>query len=665
MASDRADFRPDLEGLRGLAILFVVLYHAEVAGLAGGFVGVDVFFVLSGFFITGLLVREFSRDGTIDIPAFYGRRALRLLPPLLLVLLATLALVMGLFAPIDRPDIVSSARAVALSAGNIEFARGSVDYFSRRENPLLHTWSLGVEEQFYLIWAPLVLLFALLAERRRAAAAAAEESDGVVAKWLLLGFALVGALSLGAALWLTQTAQPWAFFGTPARLWEFALGGALALTIDRRGTSPPLGTVLQLAGLVAIGFGVLTYDRLTPYPGTAALLPALGAVALIVGGRVAPEGVVSRALAVPALRWLGRVSYAWYLWHWPLVGVGAVLAPELGVPGRLAWSAAALGLAWLTYAVVERSGRDGRLSRIPTEKLPLAALVASVVAAVVAQGALMVARHQAARPEQLRLAAARQDRMQHGCWANGSEPVGECVFGDTRSATTVVLFGDSHAEHWLGALDRVGKARGWRIELMVMGGCPVSDLSEVPRRARHSDACAEHRERTVQRIIAMRPAAAILSSWDHYIPVDGDPGPWQVSPADWRRGLRQTYERLTAAKIPVVAVRGTPRTWFDAPACLSRRAAGLPFAGDCTYDRARSLSQVAYAAQTDAARGLPVRFVDMNDAICATPRCPVQRNGGVVFTDDNHLTASFSRSMAPVFAARLDAALGGLGVRLP
>src|SRR5690349_20247761 len=139
MASDRADFRPDLEGLRGLAILFVVLYHAEVAGLAGGFVGVDVFFVLSGFFITGLLVREFSRDGTIDIPAFYGRRALRLLPPLLLVLLATVALVMGLFAPIDRPDIVSSARAVALSAGNIEFARGSVDYFSRRENPLLHT----------------------------------------------------------------------------------------------------------------------------------------------------------------------------------------------------------------------------------------------------------------------------------------------------------------------------------------------------------------------------------------------------------------------------------------------------------------------------------------------------------------------------------------------
>jgi hypothetical protein len=163
----------------------------------------------------------------------------------------------------------------------------------------------------------------------------------------------------------------------------------------------------------------------------------------------------------------------------------------------------------------------------------------------------------------------------------------------------------------------------------------------------------------------MRPTAAILSSWDHYVPVDGEPDAWQVSPAAWERGLRRSYARLSAAGIPVATIRGTPRTWFDVPACLSRRAAGLPFAGDCTYERRRALSPVAAAAQTRAARGLRVRVVDLNDRICATPRCHVQRDGLVVFTDDNHLTASFTRSLAPVLGARLASAFAELGARVP
>jgi hypothetical protein len=150
----------------------------------------------------------------------------------------------------------------------------------------------------------------------------------------------------------------------------------------------------------------------------------------------------------------------------------------------------------------------------------------------------------------------------------------------------------------------------------------------------------------------------ILSSWDHYIPPDGTGSDWQVTPELWQRGLRRTYARLTAAHLPVVAIRGTPRTWFDVPACLSRRAARLPFAAECTYERERALSRAAIAAQSDAARGLPVRFVDMNDQICAAPRCGVIRNGAVVFADDNHLTATFSRSVAPVLGERLAVALG-------
>src|SRR5687767_9490061 len=149
---ERPGFRSDIEGLRGAAILLVVGFHAGVAFLAGGFVGVDVFFVLSGFLITGLLAREVAQNGTVDLTGFYAKRDLRLLPAMLIVLFATLALVTTLYAPIDRADIAASARAVALFAGNIEFARNSLDYFSSGDNPLLHTWSLGVEQQFYLVW---------------------------------------------------------------------------------------------------------------------------------------------------------------------------------------------------------------------------------------------------------------------------------------------------------------------------------------------------------------------------------------------------------------------------------------------------------------------------------------------------------------------------------
>ena len=657
MLPERPAFRPDLEGLRGVAILLVVLFHAGVPVVAGGFVGVDVFFVLSGFFITGLLAWEWSERGRLDLTDFVGKRALRLLPALLLVLLATLAAVMWLYAPIDRAPIAETARSVALYSGNLEFARNSLDYFGATENPLLHTWSLAVEEQFYIVWPLLFLLVATLYGGRTA-----EDAEDSNRRRLLLAIGAAGVASLVASLWLTRVAQPWAFFSMPTRIWEFALGGAVALVaIDRPEAGDRRGIVLQVAGLVAIAIGVFTYDRATPYPGMAAVLPAVGAIALIVGGQRAPDSRMTRALSADSLRWFGRMSYAWYLWHWPLVGLGEVIQPDIGVVGKLGWSAAALVLAWATYHLVEQPAREGgALARIPAQWRAPAALGASMAAAVIAHGSLVAARQQTSALPQKLFAAARSDRMQHDCWATTIEDErGPCEFGDRRGAKTLVLFGDSHAEHWLGALDGAGREHGWKIIAMVKGGCPVADMPRMWHRRfnRYYHECTRYREAMVRRIIALRPTAAILSSWDHYLPVDGKGSDWQVTPEMWRRGLRRTYARLTAAGINTVAIRGTPRTWFDVPACLSRRAARLPFARACEYDRRSAMSPLALAAQTDAARGLPVSFVDMNDVICATPRCPVMRNGVVIFTDDNHLTATFSRSVASILAARLAAAL--------
>src|SRR5829696_2102230 len=255
MSVERPAFRPDIEGLRGVAILLVVLFHARVHALAGGFVGVDVFFVLSGFFITGLLVRERETNGEVSLNEFYGRRALRLLPALLVVLLATLAIVFALYAPIDRPLVAETARAVALHAGNVEFARGALNYFSSSDNPLLHTWSLAVEEQFYLVWPLLLVVLVPLLLR--------DDADRIAERRTMVrAIVVAGVVSLAASLWITRTAQPWAFFGMPTRIWEFALGGALSLWLGQRpASSARAGTALQAVGLAAIAIAVASYDR--------------------------------------------------------------------------------------------------------------------------------------------------------------------------------------------------------------------------------------------------------------------------------------------------------------------------------------------------------------------------------------------------------------------
>ena len=692
MPTSRPGHRTDLEALRGVAILLVVAYHAGVPTLAGGFVGVDLFFVLSGYFLTRILVQEYGTTGSVDLLALYRKRALRLLPALLVVVAATLALVWTLWAPIDRAEIAELARAVLLGTANNAFARDGTNYFSGPLSPFLHMWSLGVELQASLFGPLLFLALAALGSWRMAQDSANERAHrlSVLLNGVFVGLAVVGAISLAFAIWLTGTSQPWAFFGTPARIWEFTAGGLVAMTLPAGSTEPGAeaasrgrGWWLQIGGLAALIAAALLYDRSTPYPGTAALAPVIAAAAVIAGGIHGRGALDARYAPVRALGWFGRVSYSWYLWHWPMVVTGAVLVPGIGVWGRIAWSVAALGPAWLTHRWVERPLCEPRADLAPRGPWLPASAVAGCVAFALGAGAIRVAaEHRVARGDQRAFAAAREDRMPHSCWARSatdatSRRSASCVFGDPDAAVTVALFGDSHAEHWLAALDRLGRARGWRVELMVMGGCPVADSPElVGRRSeRWERECARYREAAVRRLIALRPTVAVLSSYDEYVTRDvelsddrGADG--RVSPAAWGRGLLRTYARLGTAGIPVVAIRGTPYPGFDVPGCLSRRAAGLLMADACEYDREEALHSTARAAQLAAVRAavnreLPVAAIELADQVCAAPRCGVVRDGRVVFTDGNHLTASFTRAVAGALGARLDAALASMDVRLP
>ena len=328
------DFRPDIEGLRAVAVLAVVLFHAGVPGVGGGFIGVDVFFVISGFLITGMLWREVSSTGSVRMGRFYGARARRLLPASALVGVVTAIGSTLLLPPLEVRNVITDGIACALYVGNYRFAQQGIDYLAsdRPPSPFQHYWSLGVEEQFYLVWPPMIIAAAWVIgrTRRKSKHAAAPRIPYLV----LLG--LVAVVSFTASVVATRVMAPIAFFSLPTRAWQLAAGGLVALTATQWHRLPPLAAaIIGWTGLAVILLACTRFGATTPYPGTAALLPVLGTALVIGAGCAAPTGGCGRILKTAPMRAIGRVSYSWYLWHWPVLLLApALLDHPLGLVGR-------------------------------------------------------------------------------------------------------------------------------------------------------------------------------------------------------------------------------------------------------------------------------------------------------------------------------------------
>lgn len=682
-------FRPDVEGLRSVAVVLVVLYHAGVPGVSGGYVGVDVFFVLSGFLITGLLLEEVRRTGRVRLARFYGRRARRLLPLATLVLLATVGASLAVLPPLERSTLGGDVLGAALYAANWRYAVEATDYLGAdsAESPLLHYWSLGVEEQFYLVWPLLLLLVAFggrggwARTRRRVA----------------VGLAALGTGSLVLSVWLTPVSGSWAYFGLHTRAWELAAGAAAAVALPVLARLPRAGAqVAGWLGLAVVLWSAFAFDEATVFPGTAALAPVLGTVLVVAAGVPEAAGGTARLFAVPALRYVGRVSYAWYLWHWPCL----VLTREL-TEGQPSTSQLALAvvvsfvLAAASHVLVENPVRHARpLAANAWRSVGLGAALTALAVVLglalnpfrepprVADRSLPVLQGTVAgpggtadmptvpvmTPEQ---AQADRDKPE-GCWADYEgtvpPPASACLFGDPDGDVSVALVGDSHAGSWLPALDALGRERGWKVYVYVKSACTPIDLPTWNGRLdREYTECERWDGAVRQRLEEAGGVDAVLvaRSWLYQVGRDGKEEDAATLVPRWRAAAERTFAELTDVGRQVVMLRDTPQAPYGVPACLSEhdpaawQACSFPAAGNTHLDALLS------EAEHQAGAGSDVRWVDMTERLCPQGTCPVvAANGAVVYLDSEHFTETFSRSARGLLAAELDAlGLQGLGQR--
>jgi peptidoglycan/LPS O-acetylase OafA/YrhL len=641
-------FRPDIEGLRGLAVAVVVASHCGISILSGGFVGVDVFFVLSGYLITGLLVTEVRNTGTIDLARFYARRVRRLLPAMAVMVMATLLVGAIILAPQELALVARAAQATAVYGANVFFGINAADYFAGdvRTNPMLHMWSLAVEEQFYLLW-PFLLMSVWRFRSSRGALAA-----------LLLA---ASAVSLAGCIYLTAHASPFAFYGLHTRAWEFGLGG-LASLIPRGARVLPGGAWLAIgwSGLLLILGSVFLVTDEVGFPGWVALVPVIGTCAALLAGNELPRRGVGVLLGSRPFQLLGALSYSWYLWHWPFLVLGIVLLPDLQVPGKILIALAALLVAALTHRFLENPIRfHPYLVPRPIATVWLGAAL-SGLCLVAAFGCLRLADALESTPQMGQIGAAAYDisDMHLDRCISASEQVETCEFGVRAAATRVVLFGDSDAIQWFNAVERIAAARGWRLTTVVKFGCPAADLR--PREGFAArDGCAEWRAAALQRIKAITPGLVIMASATAYIRESRPADAASFSDEAWQAATRRTLETLAAAGIRVVAIRATPLPPFDVPTCLARALRHQSsFPARCAFAASPALSPGIFQAEQASAHGIPgVGFIDMTPSLCDDHTCPVMREGLVVYRDDQHLTGSFSASLAEALDGRLRAAL--------
>jgi peptidoglycan/LPS O-acetylase OafA/YrhL len=673
--------RPEVQALRALAVSLVVVYHYWPAALPGGFVGVDVFFAISGFLITSQLLKEVDRTGSVSMPSFWARRARRILPPALFVLLFC-AVGTIVFVPLNYwQQFFAEMRASTTYGQNWHLASSAVNYFAQGQgpSPVEHYWSLSAEEQFYLVWPVLILVAVKIAGIGRVR---------IPRRPLAVVLPLLTLVSLGYGIWCTDADPAKAYFMTPTRAWEFGAGGLLAL-LPAATRNARLRSLVSWLGLGAIGIAAASYSDLTPFPGEAALLPVLGAVAVMWAGapesRIAPTPVLARR----PVQFLGDISYAVYLWHWPLF----ILAPfalgaAIHTDTKVVLVMLTILAAWLTKLGIEDPVRSGPLlvRRRARWTFGAAAAGTGMVLAVTFWGAQHVQaqihkderasevllasrpscfgaaardpRHPCSNPK-LKFAVvptpiAAANRPNSPCRFVQTRPFHVCAFGVPRAKATgtVALVGDSHASHWRAALEVVARKHGWYGLSITRSGCPFSRTVKVLR----------------------VPLFAQCIQWNHQLPhwfaqhpqvstvfVVQESGQKWVVPRGQSEygaevsGFQKAWRSLPQSVKHVIVIHDTPKDRDSTAACVERAIGRHQRAGlACKVPRGLALDPDAEATAAAHAHMPRVQIVDLNRFFCDRRWCYPVIGGALVHKDQHHMTVVWATTLGPYLEHDVD-----------
>jgi peptidoglycan/LPS O-acetylase OafA/YrhL len=617
---------PQIQALRALAAVLVLVYHAQ--WLDGGYIGVDIFYVISGFLITGILVRELDTTNSISLVSFYARRTKRLLPASFLVIFVT-----GIAGYILLPASMREAFGRDLIAAstyisNFFFALWENDYqnLNSTPSPFIHFWSLAVEEQFYLFWPFFILLLFRLGKRRAVL-------YGIVAT-------LIGSFLF--SLYLTEHAPIWAFYILPTRAWELAAGALLVFLPELKKMRP----VIALSSLVVILTATKIFDEATPFPGTAALAPVIATVLLLASRSNWPPtlNVVAKSRAT---QWLGAISYPLYLWHWPVLVIPAIyLGEELNTLQVIALLSLTVALAGLTHKFVEVPLRDAKIQQRSVFK---AAALATSVSVII--GGLTFVQHSNTITVQVGIEAAdgvvelSLDEVRSkplvnddGCHIHVRETVSpRCEYGDTSSERTIVLYGDSHAAQWFPALDLIGQRKGIKIVSLTKSACPSAEVIKELSSQYVIEDCQAFRDSSVARINKIKPLAVILTGMQPFTAPYSD----ESAKSWWLAGEKVLFNRIKGATQYPIYITDTPLPRVDIPDCL---VAGR---GDAC-DTARPID-------AEVATGLIA--INPTPWLCAD-KCPAVVDGIIAYRDQSHLTVAMSKHLS----SKLEIALTRLGL---
>ena len=652
------NYRPDIDGLRTIAVVPVVLYHAGVAGFTGGFVGVDIFFVISGFLITTIIHRDLL-EGRFSVIRFYERRARRILPALFAVIVACLAAGWFILVPEDYDQMGQSILSALLFVSNMWFWRNSGDYFGGATDylPMLHTWSLAVEEQFYIFFPLLLMLLHRMGRRL-----------------ILPAILLLAVGSLAMAAWATPRMPSASFYLLPTRIWELGAGSLLALGLVPAAAPRALREAVGVLGLAAVLAPVFLYDSRTIFPGLAALPPVLGATALIWAGTAGPV-MASRLLALRPMVWIGLISYSLYLWHWPIMALARnrLFTVELEPAWQVATILASFAAGWISWHIIERPFRvpvrQGGLSRgriFALSGLGMAAL-GVLAGAVVLTGGMATQRFSGEQLAALNMIVGAEEERQR---CSGVRAVSRlCTFGsaDLETAPRWLVLGDSHAASMLPALIDLAESRGRRLVFANKGNCPP--LPQVRRSdmpPSESGKCESFRQAALNLALSddRFETVFLVARWPLYgeggqLPSEGHSGFRLIdtagqttsapNPVVLQTALERLARSLTEKGKRVVIVKAVPELPWNA---VSRIEAEILFGKRFDDDRVPLVQvqarQAATNAALDAVGALPgVTIITLAEQLCAQG-CPVRDGTKSYYRDNNHISVLGAGLLMPI-----------------